>query len=461
MDCVNTIITGSNANVFFGNNASPLGSYTLGATLRFIALRHHQGEIETIKPIRIETSQFSEYNNGNHYAQRAKENGIELYILSAPRGAQLPAVTEDGWASLDTPPYPVAPFLTTASETRVYSNSELKTTIVFVRQATEKWIDLFCSSMFRILPWYFTDGLSDDETALFKAISKKDADTFNNIINGLCERYDFHAARFKKILLGWDDGYRKQQIATLRSQCEEYHSMIARYQQEIATAFNRLEQSNVNLVALEAQGDSTDDSVYKFFMSHKQITIFNTQKRRDGNEMDYCITDTIEYFDVDAFVRLYNNPNSAIGGAPKDIKDIFYSIFVDGKGVFRVEGVFHLTNLASLRACSGTTSGQFSGTHLPHPHLYHHACLGGNENYINNYLAQGNWDMAIEQSIAAVKNINFGDSIVIGEFVSDVRNAFNTSRKCILADNGKEMTLREFLAYIRENKEENEDTSNG
>ena len=43
MDCVNTIITGSNANVFFGNNASPLGSYTLGATLRFIALRHHQG----------------------------------------------------------------------------------------------------------------------------------------------------------------------------------------------------------------------------------------------------------------------------------------------------------------------------------------------------------------------------------------------------------------------------------
>ena len=29
MDCVNTIITGSNANVFFGNNASPLGSYFL------------------------------------------------------------------------------------------------------------------------------------------------------------------------------------------------------------------------------------------------------------------------------------------------------------------------------------------------------------------------------------------------------------------------------------------------
>ena len=104
MDCVNTIITSSNANVFFGNDSSPLGSITLGATLRFIALKHHQGEIETIKPIKVYTNQFSEYNNGNYYAQQAKENGIELYILSAPRGAQLPTVNEDGCVALDTPP---------------------------------------------------------------------------------------------------------------------------------------------------------------------------------------------------------------------------------------------------------------------------------------------------------------------------------------------------------------------
>ena len=461
MDCVNTIITSSNANVFFGNDYSPLGSVTLGATLRFIALKHHQGEIETIKPIKVYTNQFAEYNKGNYYAQQAKENGIELYILSAPRGAQIPTVNEDGWVALDTPPYPVAPFLTAASETHVYTNAELKSTVIFVRQPTERWIDLLCSSMFRILPWYFTEGMTDDdETALFRAISKKDADTFNTIINTLCARYDFQAARFKKVLIGWNDGYRKQQISTLRSQCEEYHSMIERYQREIARAFNNLEQSNVNLAALEAQGNSSDDSVYKFFMSHKQITIFNTQQCSDGNVMDYCVTETIEYFDVDAFVRLYNNPHSTIGGAPKDIKDIFHGVFADGKGMFRAEGAFRLVNLASLRARRGSTSGQFSETHLPHPHLYHHACLGGNETYINNYLAQGNWDMAIEQSIAAVKNINFGDGVVINEFVNDVRNAFGSSRKYIIADNGKEMTLREFLSYIRENQE-NEGIENG
>lgn len=460
MDCVNTIITSSNANVFFGNDYSPLGSVTLGATLRFIALKHHQGEIETIRPIKVLTSQFDEYNNGNYYAQYAKENGIELFILSAPRGAQLPTVNEDGWAALDTPPYPVAPFLTAASETRVYANAELKSTVIFVRQPTERWTDMLCSSMFRVLPWYFAKEMSDEETALFRAISKKDADTFNRIINTLCANYDFQAARFKKVLIGWNDGYRRKQIATLKSTCEDYHRNIAQYQEEIARLFNKLEQSSVSLTALEAQGDSADDSVYKFFMSHKQITIVTTQQNSDGNVMDYCVTETIEYFDADAFVRLYNNPNSSVGGAPKDVKDIFYAVFAENKGMFRVEGMFRLVNLASIVARRGSTSGQFSETHLPHPHLYHHACLGGNETYINNYLQQGNWDMAIEQTIAAVKNINFGDGIVIREFVTDVQNALDSSRKCILADNGKEMTLREFLAYIRENNE-NEGTANG
>lgn len=460
MDYVNTTITGSNADVFFGNDSTPLGSRTLGATLRFIALKHHQGELETIKPIKIVTDQFYDRNNGNLYAQNAKANGIELYILSAPRGAQLPTINEDGWVSMDTPPYPVTAFLSPISETRIYSNDEIKSTVIFVRNPTDRWVDALCSTMFRILSWHFEGDIGDDETALFKAINKHDVETFNNIINALCARYDFQAARFKKVLIGWNDGYRKKQIAYLKSQCDECHNAIERCQKDIADYFNALNQNSVNLEALIAQGDSVDDSVYKFFMSHKQISICRTEQNSNGNVMQYCVAETIEYFDSDAFIRLYNNPNSSIGGASKDVKDIFHAVFADNKGVFKVEGMFQLTNLANIRAISHSTSGQFGDTRLPHPHLYHHACLGGNETYINNYLRQGNWDMAIEQTIAAVKNINFGDSTVICEFVEDVRHALQGSCKCVLADNGKDMTLREFLAYIRENQE-NEGTENG
>lgn len=460
MDYVNTIITGSNANAIFGDDNSPLGSLTLGATLRFIALNHHQGDVETIKPIKIAASEFYTGNNGNYYAQRTKALGVELFILTAPRGAQLPIINEDGWISLDTPPYPIAPYLTTASETRVYTNPDINATVIFVRQATERWIDLLCSSLFRVLPWRFDGTIDETETSLFRAISKGNAEKFNNIINTLCAKYDFQAARFKKILIGWNDGYRQRQIKQLMDECESCHNSIAARQEEIADLYCSLEQYNVNLLALQAQTqNAADDSVYKFFTSHKQISICKTQKCNDGNVMEYCVTDTIEYYDADAFLRSYNTRGSIICEAPEHIKDILYGVFTENKGTFRVEALFKLTNLASISPIRDRTSGQFTNTHIPQPHLYHYGCLGSNEQYIHKYLREGNWDMAIEQTIAAVKNINFGDSVVLSRFISDLVYAYEGTCKCIIADNGKEMNLKEFLSYIRENK--NEGVENG
>ena len=463
MNYVNTIITSSDANAFFGGNSTPLGSYTLGAVLRFIALKHHQGDIETIKAIKCETDQFYERTNGNEYAHRAKEYGIELYILTAPRGAQLPTINEEGWVALDTPPYPVAPYLSGASETRVYSNMALRSTVVFVRNSSsEKWMDMFCSIMFRILPWYFTEGISDDEKNLFKAINDKDENAFTQIINNLCANYDFKGTRFKRALVGWNDGYRKRQIATLKDNAERTLVNIANYQSEIDKMLNSLSEYNVNILALQAQEDSADDSVYRFFMNHRNIVICNTRLgTSNGNILDYSVLETIEFFDRDEFLRVYNNKSSNIGCAPQDVRDIMYAIFglEEGKGVFRVESMFQLTNLSSLGVLSHHRSQEYNYTHLSHPHLVNYGCLGANKKYITDFMQQGNWDMAIEQSVAATKNINFGDLTVVGGFINDIRNHMDDCR-CIIADNGKEMTPREFLAYIRENKE-NEGTENG
>ncbi len=463
MNYVNTMITSPDANAFFGNNGCPLDSLTLETVLRFVALKHHQGDIETIKAIKCMGSQFSTYNEARYYTEYAKSHGIELFILTAPRGAQLPIISEeDGWVALDAAPYPVAQFLSSASETRVYTNTAIKSTIVFVRQATDKWIDGLCSVMFRVLPWYFEDQLNDDEAALFKAIGKRDGDAFVQIINDLCERYDFKSARHKRTLIGWNDGYRKSQIQVLKNNAESALNSIRDYEQELAKMLNRLDTYNQNLLALQAQEDSADDSVYKFFMNHRNINIYSTKLgTSDGNVMDYCVLETIEFFDRDEFLRVYNNKSSNIGCASKEVRDILYAIFglEEGKGLFRVESMFRLINLSSLSVLRSTRSHQYDYTHLPHPHLVNYGCLGGNGRYITEYMQQGNWDMAIEQSIAATKNINFGDSTVIGSFVNTIRNSMDNCR-CIIADNGKEMTPREFLAYINENNE-HEGATNG
>lgn len=462
---INTRLTNSDANTFFGVDgySFPLGSTVLEAALRYIAIVHCPGDIEKVERIKIEHTTFSVGTRGNDFASAFETSRDDILIAESRSGADLPYIDKDGWIALDTPPYPVAPFLSKASATTVFLNNEFKKVILFVKKATDKWIDEFCSSLFRILPWIYTDEyrLTEGELALFKAAHERDCDKFVEIVNAICAQYDFRAMSYKRILLGWNKGLRQQQIAALLVQSQSTRTKIESQENALADLYNSLGAILQNIDALEraTRGDD-DDSLYKFFNTHKQLGVYQTSPLGSGGKvLYYSVCETIEYFDEDAFKRVYDNPSSSMSrNATSEVKEIFYAIFAQNKGKFRVESMFRLDNLSSLRAVRGQRTGSYGATHLPHPHLYHHACLGGNGSEINRYMADGDWDMAVEQTISATKNLNFGDATVIGEFTSDVRN--NMDCKCIIADNGTEMTPREFLNYIR-TAENNEGDNNG
>ena len=57
---------------------------------------------------------------------------------------------------------------------------------------------------------------------------------------------------------------------------------------------------------------------------------------------------------------------------------------------------------------------------LPHPHLYEYRCLGENEKPITEALMKGDWKLAVEQAIAAVRNLWFGDYTVMSTFMDRV-----------------------------------------
>lgn len=459
---VNNHIVGSDADILFGTRANQLGDFaTLESTLRFIALKHHQGDLGTFKPISWKVHPSNCYNRIDEWIEYAEDTDVELLILTVRDGTQLPISNEEGWISLEAPPYPVAPFLSKASETRVYINVTLKKAIISVRTITEKWINLLCASLFRILPWYFNgEPTEGDEKNLFKAINAKDSETYNAIINKLYKEYDFRGFALKNTLKKWMGGYRKKKIETLTDQLEWNTEKIKEYDQLIIATLSRLNDIRCTLHAFECQKDIEDDSIYRFFAAHKQIEINSVKEISKGSILQYCVTETIEYFDEDEFYRIYNNPTSAIGLAPKNVKEILFGLFGANKGTIRTEAVFELENLSSCQAVA-TRTRKHDRTHLAHPHLIYFGCLGGNVTYINKYMSEGNWDMAIEQTIAATKNIFFGDHAATVKLVDDIGNALETnSCKFIIADNGNEMTAREFLEYLRENKV-NEATQNG
>lgn len=465
MDHINTLLTNSDANTFFGveSHSFPLGSATLEAALRYVAILHCPDDIEKVELIKVEHTTFHVGARGNDFAESFSVSNSDILIAESRNGADLPYIDKDGWIVLDEPPYPVAAFLTKASATNVFLNNETKKAILFVKKATDKWIDELCSSLFRVLPRIYPDGYrpSGNELELFKAAHNHNSEKFVEIINELATKYDFREMSYRRILLGWSKGLRQQQLAALSTQSQSTRAKIESQENVLADLYNSLGAILQNIDALErATRNDDDDSLYRFFNTHKQLRVYQTSSLSNGGKaLYYSVCETIEYFDEDAFKRVYDNPGSSMSrNATSEVKEIFYAIFAQNKGKFRVESMFRLDNLSSLRAVRGQRTGVYGATHLPHPHLYHHACLGGNGNEINRYIADGDWDLAIEQTISATKNINFGDATVIGEFTSDVRN--NMDCKCIIADNGTEMTPREFLNYIR-TAENNEGDNNG
>ena len=83
---------------------------------------------------------------------------------------------------------------------------------------------------------------------------------------------------------------------------------------------------------------------------------------------------------------------------------------------------------------------------IPNPHLHHHNCFGQNKEAILEQLKNGDAIGAIECSIACAQRINIHEGMNFRPFVRELLNA---EGKCIVTEDGTEMTPKEAVAYLR------------
>lgn len=447
-----TVLTSNLGNLVFGDECS-FNEPIVETLFRYITLKHSDGD--NVRPIKgIFYNTYKEINLDGLWRPSDVEN---ICLIETDNEVFSQVAIPTNWIELKSTRFPVNVFLSEVIKTRVFCNLKIeKTVIVVTRTPTYQWYSRFCSVLFRLLPWIYVDGkVPDDQIEVFRlfAQEKFDWNKFKKIIDEAATRCNLREIALRKTLCGWENSIRGSLIneakETVTNQMAAVHSAELR----LGACLDKLAVAQNHLKALSLLPSDDSNSVYQFFATHKQLHVIS--KRHGGNTSTimFSILDTIEFYDYDVFSAVYNNPSSPLGKAPKDIRDVFWGLFGINKGVVRVEALFDLNNLSSLIPAYRGISGECNDTHLPHPHLYHHACLGGNKNYILKYMKDGDWDLAIEQAIASVKNINFGDAVVLKEFIGDVQNRM-TDCKFIIADNGDEMTPVEFLDYITQNEEE-------
>lgn len=451
-----TKLTSPAADDFFADGAQTY-SQVFAATLRYLAVKRSGGITENIKPIEVRQGVTEKTAEGCiNFALSVGGDNIEnghITVLVSQPDTEQPKITDDGWTSLNDPPFPVGKFLSSFSRTSIYINKIEKRVIIFVDRISIRWSDMLAATLFRIMPWLYADGeINEEDAALFKAINYQESEKVFEILNSV-QVADFTEIQLKKQMLHWGEKIKNQRIDVLKNNIYNAQSQSERYYIAICEEQDKIDRWQLELTAmLNHSGEDGGKEILNFFETHKQLSIKTVSDSSSGGKLIFMITETLEYYDIDEFNKYYENKSSYFYDyGNEDILQIFHGIFSKQKGSFRTISAFSLTNFSSLNAVNINTIPNHPINAIPHPHLGRSSpCLGGNATPIGKYMSAGDWDLAIEQAISATKNINFGDSGVVLSTFSTVNN--NMDKKFIVADNGKDMSPKEFLVYLSESK---------
>lgn len=429
--------------------------YSLAAILRAIIINRSEYTIDSLVKDSVVLLHRADSDSGVKAAMTA--DSYKIVVVESRNGYFPNDLEVEEWKALDGAPYPISKYLSQFTKTRVFVNESSKRVVAVVDKiATRRWIQAFISTLPRILTWYFTSGLSEEEQAFFKTISVDNKavsseaaeNAFVEYVNGAAEKIDFRAMSLHKHLDGFAKTVKETQMSHYRRNIQNAYDSINSYQCELATLYSRLGEEQRLLNALEASPEEDNTELFDFFNSHKCLQI----KRVNKGDITFGITETLEFYDEEEFVSVYNRKGSYIHSRvdSKDVPTVMHAIFAEHKGVFVTNAVFKLSGMRHISMERDLSREDV----LPHPHIYFYGCAGGNDQYYSKYAESGEWQLAIEQAICATKNLNFGDSTVVGRMIQWLDD--NKNAPCIkLAEDGRMVSVKEFLKIIKEGEKSN------
>lgn len=205
-------------------------------------------------------------------------------------------------------------------------------------------------------------------------------------------------------------------LSILQENVKEIRYKISRKFQEIQSLINNQKLLEEQIFTYSFIDNSEiKNKLQLFFQCRKNIEI--TELKTDC--LTYTIHETLAFWNPDLIKKILDVEKKIARINDPEIELCLKKIFLEYKGEICVYSQFSLAN--NLNQLWSTRSEINYAGSIPHPHLIYYNCLGENESEIMKFLSDGKWDCAIEQSIAATKNINFGDATVTDKFFTMLR----------------------------------------
>ena len=453
------ILVGDDANEVFGGCQPIDNDWSIDALVRAIVLKYGNFDVEDLA-VNVAVER-----------KRARSRiDMELFLSEICKTGALTIVeclncfdeNADGGSEWKTEfsfggkPFPVSQYLSQFGRTKIYLSERQKRLVAFVdRRATNIWVQALESVMCRLMPWYFPADLPEEEQKFYRSIAvdnkavtpEEKVEIFVRYVNEVAEKINFRDFKLHRLLDGIADRARQTMISSLSTTVSNTRSNITRLMNELARLYEALDANLLELNALENAEPESNNAMFTFFSTHKQVHLLNV----GDNSLRFGVDDTLEFYDEDEFMRLLGNARSFLHNYSERTRKGLKAIFADRKGVLRVNAVFNLRQFKLVRP---RENDSFVTDSMPNPHIYFYGCSGGNEQYYSQYANSGDWDLGIEQAISATKNLNWGDSTVCNCMIQWLESS---TQPCVYVNEGlqpiervtKEMKLVTFQDFLR------------
>lgn len=477
------------ANYCFGNITADSfdGDYSLVSTLRaLVAPRMEDGdEIQAYFEYHSYSKSFVGSRSVDSIVKELRSPGDEEYFCSKGgfiyihdlNGTQVDnyAVLEavksgftdvyNGWVQLER----VTAFYRKEFYVLCFVNTEAKCVEIFVDNLDVRKLHYLQCSIVAFLPWYFDaqKGISEEEMELIQSLKeKKSSERYLNALNKIAEQYDFRSIKIKRMLDGFETRFERRECDRLTADIESKDRQIRQYNDAIADLLQTKNDLNIRLMGLQAKiaSGSGESEVMDFFLRSRNLDVTSVS----NTALNFVIKDYLEFFDEDLAERVINNKDSVVyfpnyrdlsGRVSfEDMKLLMTAIFIDQTLRIKVCAAYKLVLGKEVVGTSGYDFMYGYEEYMPNPHIQIHGCLGNYRPKINEFILRSDYIGAVSQCVASCKSLNFGDSVVMGEFMESLygtRTSLNN--KCIELPNGSTVTPKEAIAWLKKQEEESDE----
>lgn len=340
---------------------------------------------------------------------------------------------------------------------KIRTYPENNTVCIITEKLSVELYHYLISFMSLYFPIFKENPLNDKEISFMRTLTLKSTGNFLNMLNEMANEKSFREFIMKVQLENIEKKFYEVKIRNAKRRVEDYNSEAENYLRRYKEIIPKLEEAKYLLCGIESAAAEAGErkELEEYLINNKSLINISV----NGNYIDFIVkTYLVPYLtetwkNIDRRGAIYQDYNNY---SKRDVKLLLNAIFSEDHCLkLRMCAYFHMNYFGgecnSQQHYDYVKANSELKDYIPNEHFNKYNCFGQNESDILEHLRLGDVVSAIECCISAAKKINIDESMTFSPFVVHL---FESTGKCLVTEDGAEMTVKEAIEYLKEQKNE-------